>query len=183
MGVPTHELQVRARSSRRPRFTTRWGALGFFIISPACNIQAAMPLSWNEIRNRATNFAREWSGAHRENAEAQTFWNDFFEIFGIRRRTVASFEEPVRNLGGSYDRIDLFWKGRLIAEHKSLGRDLAKAHTQALGYIQGLQNEGRGEEAPRLILVSDFARFALHDLEAEEGQRETHAIAITPEPM
>jgi hypothetical protein len=132
-----------------------------------------MPLSWNEIRNRATNFAREWSGAERERAEAQTFWNEFFQVFGIRRRTVASFEEPVHNLGGAYDFIDLFWSKRLIAEHKTRGRDLAKAHTQAMGYIQSLHNDGRGDEVPRYILVSDFARFALHDLEPEEGRPET----------
>src|SRR2546423_1457363 len=132
-----------------------------------------MPLSWNEIRNRAITFAREWPDATRERAEAQTFWNEFFNVFGIRRRIVASFEEPVRNLGGAYDFIDLLWRGKLIAEHKSRGRDLGKAHTQALNYIQSLQREGRGDEAPRYILVSDFARFALHDLEPEEGQPAT----------
>lgn len=132
-----------------------------------------MPLSWNEIRNRAITFAREWSGVSRERSEAQTFWNEFFNVFGVRRRTVAAFEEPVRNLGGAYDFIDLFWPGRLIAEHKSLGRDLAKAHTQAIGYIQNLQTEGRGDECPRYIIVSDFARIALHDLEADGDQPQT----------
>ncbi len=132
-----------------------------------------MPLSWNEIRQRAIGFVREWTGAERERAEAQTFWNEFFEVFGVRRRTVASFEEPVRNLGGAFDFIDLFWRGKLIAEHKSRGGDLGKAHTQAIGYIQNLHNNGRGEEVPRYILVSDFARIAIHDLEAPEGSPET----------
>jgi hypothetical protein len=75
-----------------------------------------MPLSWNEIRQRAITFSKSWSDATREKAESQTFWNEFFDVFGIRRRTVASFEEPVKNLKGKYDFIDLFWKGRLIAE-------------------------------------------------------------------
>ncbi len=132
-----------------------------------------MPLSWNEIRQRAITFAREWSAASRERSEAQTFWNEFFEVFGVRRRIVAAFEEPVRNLTGAHDFIDLFWRGKLIAEHKSRGGNLAKAQTQALGYIQSLQTQGRGEEVPRYILVSDFARIALHDLEAEEGQPES----------
>lgn len=47
-----------------------------------------MRLSWNEIKNRATAFARESAGLSRERGEAQTFWNEFFNIFGIRRRTV-----------------------------------------------------------------------------------------------
>lgn len=132
-----------------------------------------MPLSWNEIKNRAVLFARSWCEASRERAEAQTFWNEFFDVFGISRRKVASFEEPVKNLRGGTEYIDLFWKGRLIAEHKSRGRDLGKAHTQAIGYVQGLINEGRGDEAPQYILVSDFARFALHNLEETDRNKQT----------
>ena len=132
-----------------------------------------MPLSWTEIRQRSITFARAWSDAARERAEAQTFWNEFFDIFGIRRRTVASFEEPVRNLKGDTEFIDLFWKGKLIAEHKSRGKDLGKAHTQAIGYVQHLKNNSRDEEIPRYLLVSDFARFALHDLEADRPEDQT----------
>jgi len=33
-----------------------------------------MPLSWNEIRDRAVAFSREWAGATSERAEAQSFW-------------------------------------------------------------------------------------------------------------
>ena len=59
-----------------------------------------MPLSWNEIRHRAIAFSREWQGETSEAAECQSFWNDFFNVFGVRRRTVATFEEPVRKLSG-----------------------------------------------------------------------------------
>ena len=141
-----------------------------------------MPLSWNEIRQRAITFARNWSDASRERAESQTFWNDFFDIFGIRRRTVATFEEPVRNLAGDTEFIDLFWKGRLIAEHKSRGRDLAKAHTQAINYIQNLATENPRDDIPRYILVSDFARFALHDLEPDSPEHETLAFDLKELP-
>ena len=81
-----------------------------------------MPLSWNEIRQNAIAFSRDWAGATREDAEAQTFWNEFFAVFGIRRRLVASFEEPVRNLAGNWSAIDLFWPGTLLVEHKSKGK-------------------------------------------------------------
>ena len=80
-----------------------------------------MPLSWNEIRHRAIAFSREWQGETREAAERQSFWNDFFNVFGVRRRTVATFEEPVKKLSGDWGFIDLFWPGRLLAEHKSAG--------------------------------------------------------------
>ena len=124
-----------------------------------------MPISWNEIRSRAVSFSKEWSAETREHAESQTFWNEFFNVFGLTRRHTASFEEPVKNLGGSYGFIDLFWKGTLLAEHKSRGKDLDKAHSQAIDYIQDLQREGRGDEAPQYVIVSDFAHIALHDLE------------------
>lgn len=124
-----------------------------------------MPLSWNEIRSRAIAFSKQWADESHERAEAQTFWNEFFHVFGLTRRHVASFEEPVRQLGGTYGFIDLFWKGMLLAEHKSRGKDLGKAHSQAIDYIQSLEREHRGDEVPQYVIVSDFARIALHDLE------------------
>ncbi|MBI3026172.1 MAG: class I SAM-dependent DNA methyltransferase [Candidatus Tectomicrobia bacterium] len=127
-----------------------------------------MPLSWNEIRHRAISFSREWAGVRREAAEKQTFWNEFFNVFGVSRRALASFEEPVKKLSGNYGAIDLFWKRILLVEHKSAGQDLGRAQSQAFGYIQALVNEGRHGEIPRYVIVSDFARVALHDLEPEE---------------
>ena len=127
-----------------------------------------MPLSWNEIRHRAIRFSREWTGVKREQAEKQTFWNEFFDVFGIRRRVVASFEEPVKNLSGDYGYIDLFWPGIVLVEHKSLGKHLGKAESQAFRYLQDLAREGRTDEIPRYVIVSDFARIALHDLEPED---------------
>jgi hypothetical protein len=129
-----------------------------------------MPLSWNEIRHRAIQFAHNWSGTRSEAAEKQTFWNEFFDVFGIQRRLVASFEEPVKRISGQYGYIDLFWKATLLVEHKSLGQDLGKAQSQAFQYIQDLLNDGRAKDAPRYVIVSDFARIALHDLEPEEQQ-------------
>jgi hypothetical protein len=80
-----------------------------------------VPLSWNEIRHRAITFAKEWKGESREAAEHQTFWNEFFNVFGVRRHAVATFEEPVNKLSGDWGFIDLFWPGCLLAEHKSAG--------------------------------------------------------------
>jgi len=123
-----------------------------------------LPISWNEIRSRALAFSKEWAAESREHAEAKTFWDEFFKVFGLTRRNLASFEEPVKNLRGHYSFIDLFWKAILIAEHKSRGEDLGKAHAQAMQYIQDLSRERRSDEAPQYVIVSDFARIALHDL-------------------
>jgi hypothetical protein len=128
-----------------------------------------MPISWNEIRHNAIGFAKEWAGETREDAEGKSFWDEFFGVFGIRRRTVASFEEPVKRITGDYGFIDLFWPGILIVEHKSFGKDLGRAESQAFRYVQDLaRDENRKNEIPRYIIVSDFARIALHDLEPEE---------------
>ncbi|NCD35097.1 MAG: class I SAM-dependent DNA methyltransferase [Spartobacteria bacterium] len=127
-----------------------------------------MPLSWNEIKSRAVAFSREWAEETREDAEAKSFWDAFFNVFGISRRLVAIFEEPVRSLKDTYNFIDLFWKGVLLAEHKSAGRDLEKAKGQAFDYIQDLAREGRTQDSPRYVIVSNFARVHLYDLEAAD---------------
>ena len=120
-----------------------------------------MPLSWNEIRTRALAFSDEWREESSEDAESQSFWNDFFHIFGISRRRFASFEKRVKKIGGGGGQIDLLWKGVLLVEHKSRGKNLDHAYDQALDYFPGLKER----ELPGFILVSDFARFRLYDLE------------------
>lgn len=123
-----------------------------------------MPLSWNEIKDRALRFAREWADESSEDAEAKSFWDGFFDVFGVSRRRVANFERKVKKLDGKDGYIDLLWKGVLLVEHKSRGKDLDRAHGQARDYFHGLTDP----ELPRYVLVSDFARFRLYDLEGEE---------------
>lgn len=122
-----------------------------------------MPLSWNEIRDRATTFVHEWAGESSERAEAQTFWNEFFQVFGLTRRRVAAFEAHVRKLEDQHGYIDCFWPGTLIAEHKSRGRDLDSAYLQAIEYFASI----RERDLPRYVVVSDFATIRLYDLEAD----------------
>lgn len=133
-----------------------------------------MRLSWNEIRARAADFAREWADAHYEKGETQSFYNDFFEVFGVRRRKVATFEESVRLLGDKRGFIDLFWKGVLLVEQKSAGRDLGRARQQAHDYFPGLKDH----ELPRYILLCDFQTFELIDLDTREETR--FALADLP---
>ena len=120
-----------------------------------------MPLSWNEIKTRAVGFTNEWKDEVSEDAEAKSFWDDFFNVFGIHRRRVASFEQQVKKIDDKQGFIDLLWKGQILIEHKSRGKDLVKAYQQAKDYFPGLKEK----ELPRYILVSDFERFHLFDLE------------------
>ena len=128
-----------------------------------------MVLSWNEIKDRALKFSNEWIDEKRERAEKDTFWNEFFNVFGISRRRIASFEEPVKKLGNRQGFIDLFWKGMVIVEHKSKGKDLNRAYGQAVDYFPGLKEN----ELPKYIIVSDFENIKLYDLE-ENSENEFH---------
>ncbi|MDD5479699.1 DNA methyltransferase [Rhodoferax sp.] len=138
-----------------------------------------MPLSWNEIRARATTFAAEWQGTESEDADAKPFWDAFFDVFGVSRRKVSSFEKRVHKLGTAQGKIDLLWKGTLLIEHKSLGRDLDRAYQQAIDYFPGL----KPEELPRYVLVCDFERFELHDLEPDDGVAPVHKFKLSELPQ
>ena len=127
-----------------------------------------MPLSWNEIRSRAIAFSKEWGDETSERAEAQSFWNAFFTIFGIDRRRVTAFEKQVGMSRAGHalknGRIDAFWKGVLLIEHKSAGQNLERAFAQAVDYFDGLPER----DLPRYVLVSDFRRLRLSDFETGE---------------
>ena len=133
-----------------------------------------MRLSWNEIRARAAAFATEWQDAAYEKGETHSFYNDFFAIFGIKRRTVARYEAHITKLDNRSGYIDLFWPGVLLVEQKSAGHDLAKAYGQAGDYFDALPERDR----PRYILVSDFQTFALYDL--DEREHTSFALADLP---
>jgi hypothetical protein len=123
-----------------------------------------MPLSWNEIKSRALAFSKEWENEISEDAEAKSFWDDFFNVFGISRRRVATFEQQVKKIDDKTGFIDLLWKGTILVEHKSRGKSLDKAYQQAKDYFPGLKEA----ELPRYILVSDFENFRLYDLDKNE---------------
>ncbi|MCR4279693.1 MAG: N-6 DNA methylase [Candidatus Zambryskibacteria bacterium] len=123
-------------------------------------------ISPNEIKNRALAFHREWALETREDAEAKSFWDDFFEVFGVTRRRVASFEHPIKKLDNSQGYADLLWKGVLLVEHKSKGKSLDTAYKQAIEYFPGLKEV----ELPRYIVVSDFENFRVYDLEENKHQ-------------
>jgi uncharacterized membrane protein (Fun14 family) len=120
-----------------------------------------MALSWNEIKERAARFVKEWTGTTNEDADAKPFLVEFFTVFGISRKKVASFEHRVKKLNEKDGYIDLFWKGVLLVEMKSAGKNLDKAYEQAREYLQKMPQH----DLPKYILISDFVNFRLYDLE------------------
>lgn len=122
------------------------------------------PTSWNEIRQRAAAFSRRWEDATEENAEAQTFWNELLQVYGIDRKRVAVFEKrALRMSTQGRGRIDLFFPGVLVAEQKSAGKSLQEAERQALDYVDSLP----AHEQPALIVTSDFQKIRVLDLTPE----------------
>lgn len=123
-----------------------------------------MALSWNEIKDRALNFSKEWAGTSNEEADAKPFLVEFFNVFGISSKRVGTFEHRVKKLDEKDGYIDLLWKGTILIEMKSRGKNLDKAYQQAIDYTHGLKQH----ELPKYILVSDFENFRLYDLEDDK---------------
>jgi type I restriction-modification system DNA methylase subunit len=128
-----------------------------------------MMLSPQEIKSRALQFGQDWKDETRERAEKDSFWNDFFNVFGINRRKVADFEKQAKrytNKQGGF--IDVFWKGQLLAEHKSAGKDLDKTlDEQTYDYFETIPQD----ELPRFVMVSDFKHMVLENVETKERHR------------
>ena len=128
-----------------------------------------MALSLNEIRTRAIAFSQEWQHETREHAEAKSFWDDFFNVFGISRRRVAAFEKLIEKQDQQRGFIDLLWKGTLLIEHKSKGQNLDTAFLQAKEYLHGIKEN----ELPKFILVCDFENLRLYDLDTSQSKHFT----------
>jgi len=120
-------------------------------------------ISLNEIRNRAVVFSHEWERDYNEDAEAKSFWDGFFNVFGVSRRRVATFEYPVKKLDGGRGYIDVIWKGTMLAEHKTRGKSLDRAFNQAKDYFPGLKDP----ELPQYVIVSDFEKIRVYDLDTD----------------
>lgn len=136
----------------------------------------AITLSQNEISARAAKFAGVWKNTEREEAEAQSFLIDFFHVLGVDRKKVAIFEHKVKCTDGGNGYIALFWKGKILIEMKSRGKDLTKAYEQAKRYAETLAPH----ELPKAILVCDFENWHLYDL-AQDARLTTFSLSELPQ--
>ena len=134
-----------------------------------------MTLSMNEIRARCAKFAETWKDVSDEHADAKSFWDALFEVYGANRRQLARFEHPVRMPGGTTKFIDILWKKMMLVEQKSRGKNLEAARAQGQDYIPYLPSD----ERPRYLVVSDFASFDVEDLHT--GDRHKFQLAELPE--
>lgn len=113
------------------------------------------------LRERAVTFAHRWKDARSEQAYSQTFWNEFFGIFGVDIVQVGAFEQVARRATTGRDgRIDLLVSRQMAVEQKSAGKDLDAAMDQLVDYLPSLHRA----DDPWLLVVCDFRRFRWQNL-------------------
>ena len=130
---------------------------------------ASLTATLPDIRANAARFVATWTGERRERAEKDTFWNEFFEIFGVSRRRVgAVFEFTARRYSsGNTGFMDLFWPRYIAVEHKSRGADLGPAMEQLVDYLPSLPDT----DLPAMLVVCDFDEFIVRDVENGNADR------------
>lgn len=120
-------------------------------------------LSWTQIEDRAVKFQRYWKDSlGNEKQEGQKFQVDFMNIFGVHWKD-GFHEHQIILKDGSIGYIDYFIPGKILIEMKSKGQSLNKAYTQAMGYVHSL----KPEEIPVLVVVCDFDRMQVYNLEKD----------------
>ena len=124
-------------------------------------------LSLNTIRDRCVKFAHEWSDCvGDEKQEGHEFMRELMQCFGITKRKAISYERRSNRAStGHQGYIDALIPGKALIEMKSAGKDLDKAEEQALDYIHDLADV----ETPRLLIISDFRRIRIIDLDSEKA--------------
>lgn len=125
-------------------------------------------IDWEPYRAKAAAFAKRFKDANGEIKLSHTFWDAFFDMFGILRDTVAEYEGPIVFKDGKRGRIDVIWPGVLGIEQKSsTERNLDSATEQLKGYIAELC---KGDK-PLYEVVCNFASIRITDIEAGKTKK------------
>jgi hypothetical protein len=138
--------------------------------------------------HEANLFAANWlspdnkSGrSHNEKAHAQSYWREFFStVMGIRDLYDygVRFEYRIKNTQtGAPNWIDVFIPGVVLIEHKSAGKDLALAESQARSYMESLPRELR----PDWIIVCDFVNWSV--INYISGEKHTFTVDALPSKL
>ncbi len=141
----------------------------------------AKPLVLSDIRTRTEAFVADWRDAiGYEKGEAQEFVRGLLACFGISGRTAAVYEKRAKRAStGQKGFIDALITGTAVIEMKSAGKDLQAAETQALDYIESLNET----ERPDYVITSDFKRFRILNLIAEPDEPDTITFPLEELPQ
>jgi hypothetical protein len=123
----------------------------------------AVTVNFNTLRQRASQFAKDFEGVTSEKERDQDFMRGFCKIFGINPNRI-DWQYKVKETDKASKKstttfIDGVLRGMMLIEMKSAGKDLDEAYLQASRYAS-LMNE---QDRPDYILVSDFANLHLYN--------------------
>lgn len=127
----------------------------------------------DEWRTKAEKFSKDFANASYEMGQAQNFFRELCDIYGVGWRVISFEDRVTREEGSGINRIDGFLPGLLLAEMKSTGKNLDDARVQAFGYIKRIKEEAAqgkrvAADEPRYVLVSDFQSIHLYDRDKSE---------------
>jgi hypothetical protein len=125
-----------------------------------------MGLNWNEIKSRALLFSKTWGDACNKDSQAKPFWIDFFEIFGVTNKRIATFELNAKKLGGAQGFVDLY-------DPLTMPPALLKAHQKLDTAVDAAYQPSGGKKT----YASDAERVAFL---FELYQRITSLLPATP---
>lgn len=128
-------------------------------------------LSLNAIRDRCVKFAYEWDDClGDEKQEGHEFMRKLMKCFGITKHKAIAYEKRSNRAStGRQGYIDALIPGKALIEMKSAGKNLDEAEEQALDYIHDLADV----ETPRLLIMSDFRRIRIVDLDQDMTSADT----------
>ncbi len=128
-------------------------------------------------KDAARAFAQRWAGKGNERSDTQAFWIELLgEVFGVERPTdYIRFERDIKL--GHVSFLDAFIPStHVLIEQKSLGVDLDTPQRQSDGtLLTPFRQAARYNsmlpysERARWIVVSDFARIRVYDMETPEA--------------
>ncbi|MDK4675171.1 N-6 DNA methylase [Kingella kingae] len=114
-----------------------------------------------QILINAQTFATRWQHESDEKSESQTFWNEFFAIFGLDRKTIAILEKRLK-AEKSTKFADVFVPKKLLCEQKTKGKNLDDAAAQAREYLEQIRVQ-EPENLPPFFIVCDFATMRFYE--------------------
>jgi hypothetical protein len=142
--------------------------------SPRSNtdtITARLPdAQWQDYADNASRFATEWAHETDEKGEAHSFWDEFLQIFQIRRRQFARHEARAKRSDNRRGFIDLFWPGKLLVEHKAGHKNKADDFDEALRQAMDYIGELEAKDRPQRLIICNFKVFRLYEVPGTAGK-------------
>ena len=139
----------------------------------------------------ARAFAQRWAGKGNERSDTQAFWIELLgEVFGVERPTdYIRFERDIKL--GHVSFLDAFIPStHVLIEQKSLGVDLDTPQRQSDGtLLTPFRQAARYNsmlpysERARWIVISDFARIRVYDMETPEAPPRVVTLANLAEEL